>query len=832
MRKLFLILIVFSFLLVGLFSSTAADLYARRIFPVFSDVTSCSENQVFYQMVTHKLIVCKNTGPEEVGAGSGTGITSLNGLNAITQTFDVGTFGNDFNISSIGSIHTFNLPTSGSGIRGLLSSADWTNFNSKQLGLGLLTKSGSGTTAIGATFTSLTLNDCLKWNGSNWINSAACSGGGGSGTVTNVSTIIPFETSDLFTAPVTLSTTTPFITFNLSTHSGNMVYASGDCPFPCTGTPSFRALVDRDIPDQLTLTRILNLTTNGFIKTSSSNGSLTIDTNTYIASNANNVFTGTNDFNNTITAGLLNISGLTGSLVFNPRDGTGSIFTLFNPTGDDFQIDLSGVGTVFTINVNGLPRMEVAGSIRGLIEDKGGQVFNCKSYGAKGDGTTDDTTAINNCITAAAGNVAFFPAGTFVVNNLSTPTINTTIQGSGINITIIKRKTNSSGGNIIALTNAGILIEKITFDANCGTPTFPASVYTCSNQSSPGYDLTPNANDITLKDIEVKNSAIQGIRVLNAARTKILNPTLTGFNSATVGPAFGVQFDAGATDGLVDGGVIKNYKLNGVIVKGDSGATLTNTSYYGNHLQTTPSGGGQIAAGCNSPLDGNCYHRIINNRFYSVAGSTAASGIEINGSGIIANNYGDGLSVSPYFIAIQGGTHYSITGNMGKNYTQGLHGDESVSVTDYIVARDNDFSQNTTPVSIASSGTHNAYNIIETYGVVVNNSQLARTTALGGTTIYTTPAADGLYEIEQYLSVSTAATSGTISATFTWTDADSNTNKSVFTATPDIGTQTYVAVSSRPMRVKASTNIQISTVFNTVVGTPTYSFYTVIKKVQ
>ena len=65
-------------------------------------------------------------------ADTDTGITSLNGLTALTQTFAVGTSGTDFTISSATSTHTFNLPTASAANRGALSSADWTTFNNKQ----------------------------------------------------------------------------------------------------------------------------------------------------------------------------------------------------------------------------------------------------------------------------------------------------------------------------------------------------------------------------------------------------------------------------------------------------------------------------------------------------------------------------------------------------------------------------------------------------------------------------------------------------------------------------------------------------------------------------
>jgi len=59
-------------------------------------------------------------------------LNSLNGITNATQTFATGTSGTDFNISSSGSTHTFNIPTASATNRGALSSADWTTFNDKQ----------------------------------------------------------------------------------------------------------------------------------------------------------------------------------------------------------------------------------------------------------------------------------------------------------------------------------------------------------------------------------------------------------------------------------------------------------------------------------------------------------------------------------------------------------------------------------------------------------------------------------------------------------------------------------------------------------------------------
>lgn len=92
---------------------------------------------------------------QQSGIMAGTGITAINSLTGAVQTLGVATSGTDFNISSSGTAHTFNLPTASATNRGALSSTDWTTFNNKQ---NALTNpiTGTGTTNYLSKFTGST----------------------------------------------------------------------------------------------------------------------------------------------------------------------------------------------------------------------------------------------------------------------------------------------------------------------------------------------------------------------------------------------------------------------------------------------------------------------------------------------------------------------------------------------------------------------------------------------------------------------------------------------------------------------------------------------------
>lgn len=137
------------------------------------------------------------------------GINSLNSLIASSQTFAIGTSGINFNISSLGSTHTFNFPNASAGARGLLTAADWTTFNNKLSNITNLIVAG---TNVGITGTGTSGDPYV-------INSTGGGGGGGITTLNGLTATTQTFAIGTSGTDFNISSTTSTHTFNLPTAS-------------------------------------------------------------------------------------------------------------------------------------------------------------------------------------------------------------------------------------------------------------------------------------------------------------------------------------------------------------------------------------------------------------------------------------------------------------------------------------------------------------------------------------------------------------------------------------------------------------------------------------
>jgi hypothetical protein len=102
------------------------------VLPSTCDPTKRTNVLVYKYSAPIGFYYCSGTNTwTQVNAALLGGITTLNTLSGSTQTFATGTSGADFNVSSSGSTHTFNLPNASASARGALSISDYNAFKNK-----------------------------------------------------------------------------------------------------------------------------------------------------------------------------------------------------------------------------------------------------------------------------------------------------------------------------------------------------------------------------------------------------------------------------------------------------------------------------------------------------------------------------------------------------------------------------------------------------------------------------------------------------------------------------------------------------------------------------
>lgn len=169
----------------------------------------------------------------------------------------------------------------------------------------------------------------------------------------------------------------------------------------------------------------------------------------------------------TITSGSFLVP-TTGGAVVSSTAGQ-FISTTSSTTGSTFSSKVNKTITSST-NLNFVATGTGAQTVS--VNTKLAETLSAKDFGALGDGSTDDTAAISNAITAAMGKTLFFPAGTYVLSQTGTNQISKTLSGNltleGDNA-IIKANPSTQVNQMLYFTQVNqynVEVRGLIFDAN------------------------------------------------------------------------------------------------------------------------------------------------------------------------------------------------------------------------------------------------------------------------------------------------------------------------------------------------------------------------------
>lgn len=141
----------------------------------------------------------------------------------------------------------------------------------------------------------------------------------------------------------------------------------------------------------------------------------------------------------------------------------GALDAYIRPTATSYMDDPNVQGDVVVDNLYdaveavqaelGVNPSGTHGTVAARLAQIGGS-FNVSGYGAVGDGATNDTTAIQNALNAAAsagGGVVFFPRGVYMVDGVTFGS-KVTLAGEGPGVSVIKARANIPGA-VVATTS-------------------------------------------------------------------------------------------------------------------------------------------------------------------------------------------------------------------------------------------------------------------------------------------------------------------------------------------------------------------------------------------
>ncbi|MGA2192993.1 MAG: glycosyl hydrolase family 28-related protein [Nitrospirota bacterium] len=130
----------------------------------------------------------------------------------------------------------------------------------------------------------------------------------------------------------------------------------------------------------------------------------------------------------------------------------------------------------------------------------GNGIFDIRSFGAKGDGVSDDTKAIQNAANAIpdAGGKLYIPRGIFIVRNVSLKS-GTTVTGEGADSVLKLPPSATSGGILTVSYKNNITVRDVAFDGS-------DTGRTTSGHSTACFWVQAAAGDVTVENCSFRNN--------------------------------------------------------------------------------------------------------------------------------------------------------------------------------------------------------------------------------------------------------------------------------------------------------------------------------------
>jgi len=431
----------------------------------------------------------------------------------------------------------------------------------------------------------------------------------------------------------------------------NTISRDGTSPNTMSGTLDMNSQRITNLPAPVANTdplRKIDVPTSDIGVSTALNTSLT-DTNTrYVSSNVEGAFA-------ELTVPVAGITALKGIAPVANDQVYLEYHTTVADLGHGFFRGVTGAAPGTYVDNNGTIIVPTAGDGSAAWLRVNENVVTTKQFGAKGDGSTDDTVAIEaaDLYTSANNLTLYFNPGTYIASDL---TLNTDSSWTCIrNKVIIQRKTGSTGHFITGSSINSVNIENIKIDGNKSaisgtyfnlffTGCYDVQVYKVSSINSPaiGIDIREGidvVNDTwsSVSNCTVTDNTTIGISHNNQSRITISRNVILNNGSHGINGGGTVQdndVDIEVEHNRIEGNT--GYGINENFIGADFDITtgrkspMKDLSVIGNTLRNNATGGALIQA--------NGYI-FSNNKCLSNGTTTAHPGVVCNGDdGTVTGN--------------------------------------------------------------------------------------------------------------------------------------------------------------------------------------------------
>ena len=259
----------------------------------------------------------------------------------------------------------------------------------------------------------------------------------------------------------------------------------------------------------------------------------------------------------------------------------GALTTTVNliDTNDDLTVNLVAVwfGIVAPGTLGSFPKHP-----HGITEGSGGDIgfVNVKAQGAVGDGTTDDTTAIQAAFDA--GGKVFFPSGEYLCGEVTIGD-DTFVSGEEVGTTIITSNGSFSGTYFWSiLSKSNVFIKNFTFDVSAHNTVSAILAYSCDNVTICDVKITEGYVGVLITD--TTNSLFERICTTDTNNIGIQNRGTSGKNNIikhciAVNGAHGIQAWQGSDHKIIDCIVSGSSQFGISVYDTDRCLVSGNTSY-------------------------------------------------------------------------------------------------------------------------------------------------------------------------------------------------------------------------------------------------------------